>query len=307
MAWLLSPTFHVHFVADKDEPALKRLGAAYKLTSTNLGNMRQLLGWREVGQDCRVGKGLCKGFTLLERVVWMRCDGPARGCSSRRYLTTNQSFGPALEVLKAAAVGPAPLPHVVAAVRRLVGEERSGVMVYVRNKHGTALRALVRSVLGAALEEGKQVTNAQQWSYPFLARTVKLPRLEDYLRAYPSHFRVDGPTASIQAPQCRVDTLLVQRGHCKAKHDAKKLVKAGHVWTDGEVVKYPGQKLPGDAPLSLTLGGKQYLQASALATGSTAWEKRQNARLDPSAHKLQAGIVSEAATAEAATAEAATA
>ncbi|EOD25297.1 hypothetical protein EMIHUDRAFT_237941, partial [Emiliania huxleyi CCMP1516] len=57
----------------------------------------------------------------------------------------------------------------------------------------------------------------------------------------------------------RVDYLLVQHGHCKNKEDAKQLVKAGRVRTGlrGEVVKAPGQKLPGDARLAVTPDGQQ--------------------------------------------------
>ena len=61
--------------------------------------------------------------------------------------------------------------------------------------------------------------------------------------------------------EARVDYLLVQRGHCKTKADAKELVKAGHVRTGfGEVVKAPGQKLPGDARLALTPDGQQLVR-----------------------------------------------
>ena len=80
---------------------------------------------------------------------------------------------------------------------------------------------------------------------------------------------------------CRVDDLLVQRGHCKTKKDAKQLIKAGHVrgagyvthkggsvgWSSsGAELKDASQRLPLNARLAVTPDGQQLVRILAAGT-----------------------------------------
>ena len=69
---LVSPEHIVYHVNSREE--LKELVRRLRIDEKLAGNLRQLCGWQDVGDD-RSGRGHASGWTLLHLVRWLRREG----------------------------------------------------------------------------------------------------------------------------------------------------------------------------------------------------------------------------------------